>query len=439
MLAFFQTAAFAAENPPELIAETAILIDATTGAILYEKNKDALMEPASTTKMITCLLAIENLPLDKIVTVDAETPFTEGSRIYLEEGEEITVEELLYALMIESANDTAVALAKEISGSVEGFADLMNERARELGAKNPSFKNPNGLHLEGHFASAYDLAMIAKAGMENPVFRMFVSTYKHTIPETNKKVERYIYNTNRLIYDEVTKVSVKGVMRPARYEGATGIKTGYTSHAGGCLVSGAKRDGTELIAVVLKSTDLNRYGDSIALLDYGFENYYTYKAVESGLELEDLEVTRGTVNHVSVEIKEDMYLTLPREASPELVTTEAVMDEIIVAPVAKGQQVGKIEVYEGGSLVGEIPILAAEDVPEGMFLSRFGVEDSVSAEVEKYVVITAGTIVFFLLLFVSLRIRQKLRRKALREKRAREIAEDRARKLKELEQRRWPY
>jgi len=439
MSAMFQTAAFAATNPPELIAETAVLIDATTGAVLYDKNKDALMEPASTTKMITGLLAIENLPMDRIVTIDAETPFTDGTRIYLEEGEEISVEHLVNALMIESANDTAVALAKEISGSVEDFAVLMNERARELGAKNPSFKNPNGLHLEGHLVSAYDLAMIAKGAMKNQKFREIVLTYKYTIPETNKKVERNIYNRNRLIYDEVTKVSVKGVMRPARYEGATGIKTGSTGQAGGCLVASAKREGTELIAVVLKSTDAGRYGDSIALLDYGFENYFTYKAVDSSQALEDLEVTRGAVNHVAIEIKEDSYMTLPVEASPELVTTEAVTDEIVTAPVEKGQQVGKIEIYEGGSLVGEVPIVAAESVAEGMFLSRFGVEDSVSAVVEKYVLIAAGAIAFFLLLIISLSIRQKLRRKALREKRAREIAEDRARKLRELEKRQWPY
>ena len=437
---FLQTASYALTDPPEITAESAILIDAVTGDILYEKDKDAYKEPASTTKMITCLLALENLPLDKVVTVDSEAPFTDGSRIYLVEGEEITVEQLLYALMLESANDTAVALAKEISGSVEAFADLMNSRARELGAIKPSFKNPNGLHLEGHYATAYDLAMIAKGAMQNPEFRKIVSTVSYTIPATNKQPERgYIYTTNRLLYDAATKVPVRGIMTPAKYEGAIGIKTGYTSQAGGCLVAGAERDGTELIAVVLKSTDLGRFGDAIALLDFGFENYYTYKAVDKNTKVEDVKVSRGSVNYVPAKIEEDRYITLPTEASPSLVTTETVMDGNVTAPVSAGQKLGKIEIYEGGDIIGEVAVLAEQDIPGGMFLSRFGVEDSVSKAIYRYAATFAGAIVLLIVLYTALRVRYKLRRRAMRAKRAMEIAREREKKQLNREQRRWPY
>ena len=222
-----QTPAFAAGDPPDIIAEAAILINAETGDILYEKNSGRLFEPASTTKIMTCLLALEKLSLDQVLTIDALSPFTGGSRIFIIEGEELTVEQLLYALMLESANDTGAALAIAISGSIEEFAALMNERAGQLGAHNPSFRNPHGLHEIGHLVTAYDLAMIAKEAMKNQDFRKIVSTVQYTIPPTNKQPEarEYIFTTNRLLYDSETKVPVKGVMTPVKYEGAIGIKT----------------------------------------------------------------------------------------------------------------------------------------------------------------------------------------------------------------------
>jgi len=434
-----QNVAFAASNAPEIIGESAILIDAKNGTVLYAKDEDALKEPASTTKMMTCLLALENLRLDQIVTIDAETPFTEGSRVYLIEGEQITVEHLIYALMLESANDAAVALAKEISGSVEEFAVLMNKRAKEMGAKNTTFINPNGLHLEGHNTTAYDLAMIAKTAMQNPEFRKFVSTYAYTIPATNKQPERFPYNTNRLLYDELTKVPVRGIMTPAKYEGVTGIKTGYTSHAGGCLVAGAERNGMELIAVTLKSTDPGRFGDCIAMLDYGFENYYSHKAVDASTAIEDVKVRRGKFNHVAAMIKEDRYLTLPKEASTSLITTKIVMDPSVTAPVKKGQQIGKIEIYEGSNVVGEVPVMAANAIKKGGLLSVYGIEDSVGAVIKKVVLTIVCTAVFFFLLILILRIRYVRRRNARRKRRAHEIAKARERKQRDLEQRRWPY
>ena len=436
----FQAPSFAVTSPPDIIAGSAVLIDAATGAILYEKDKDALKEPASVTKMMTCLLALENIPLHEVLTIDKESPFTGGSRIFIIEGEELTLEDLLYALMLESANDAAAALAIAVSGSIDDFAALMNERARELGAKNPSYKNPHGLHQEGHLTSAYDLAMVALEGMKNPEFRKIVSTYKYTIDPTNKQAEpRYMYNRNRLIYDELTKVPVRGVMTPAKYEGATGIKTGSTPQAGGTLVASAKRDGTELIAVVLASTDGGRFGDCIALLDYGFENYYTYKAVGSDLQIGDVKVKMGSFNHVGAKVPEDLYITLPKEASPSLITTKIVIDQGITAPVSEGQKLGRVEVYMGGDVISEAPVVAAADLPEGMFLSRFGIEDRVSVAIAKILKGILAVIILLFIAYAALLIRSKIKRRAKRRQKALEVAMERQRLQKETEQRKWPY
>ena len=431
----------AAAEPPEILATAGILIDAKTGAVLYSKNADYQLEPASTTKMITCLLALENLQLSQVVTIDAETPFTEGSRIYLLEGEEITVEHLLYALMLESAIDAAVALAKEIAGSVENFAVMMNERAKELGAKNTNFVNPNGLHLEGHASTVYDLAMIAKGAMENETFRTIVSTYRHVIPATNKQEERYMYNTNRLLYDEKTKVPVLGVNRPAKYEGAIGIKTGYTSHAQGCLVAGAQREGTELIAAVLQSTDPGRFGDCIALLDYGFANFRTVQPVVAGTDTGEVSVRKGAVKTVGTIIADNGYVTLPPEASESVIKTEIKMDEDIQAPITAGQKLGVVEIYEGGELYGSVDIIATGSVEAGGFgiLTSLGVADKTAGTILIVSSIVLGLVLLLLITYIILKRRQIRRRRARREKRAMEIALERQKRQKEYEQRQWPY
>ncbi len=409
---------FGATEPPAILAETAIVIDAKTGQVLYDKNMDEQREPASTTKVITALLALENLDINQTVTIDAETPFTEGSRVYLLEGENIRVEQLLYALLLESANDAAVALGKEISGSIPAFADRMNKKAAELGAKNTHFVNPNGLHEEGHLTTAYDLAMIAKEAMKNEEFRKLVTAYRYVIPATNKQDTRYLYNTNRLIYDEKTKVLVNGAQRAAKYEGSTGIKTGYTSHAGGCLVAGAIRGDTELISVVMKSTDEGRFADSIALLDYAFENYKSIKTMDAGTILGEIPVKQGTERKVQVVALEDVYATLPMEASDSVVNTKIILDNKVRAPIAKGQKVGVVEIYEGDQLVGTVDAVTASGIPEGGILTIIGISDETAKVIES---VFASILILLVLLFsayVVLKRRQVRRRKLRRQERA---------------------
>jgi D-alanyl-D-alanine carboxypeptidase (penicillin-binding protein 5/6) len=409
---------FGATEPPSITAETGVVIDAKTGQVLYNKNMNDQRYPASCTKVMTALLTLENLDLKKTVTIDAETPFTEGSRIYLLEGEQVTVEQLLYALLLESANDSAVALAKQIAGSIPAFADMMNKRAKELGAKNTNFVTPNGLHDDKHVTTAYDLAMIAKYAMTNEEFRKLVTTYRYIIPATNKQDTRYLYNTNRLIYDEHTKYTINGVQRVAKYEGATGIKTGYTSHAGGCLISGAKRGDTELISVVMKSTDQGRFSDSIALLDYAFANYKSIKAMDKGTILGEIPVKRGVEKKVEVVAAETGYATLPFDASKFLVQTKIVLDKNVRAPVAAGQKVGTVEIYEGEKLIGKIDAITKGAIPEGGLLSIIGMSDQTTVMVER---IFSAVLILFVALaagYVVIKRRQLRRRKLRRQERA---------------------
>jgi len=408
---------FGAEESPTILAESAVLIDASTGQVLYDKNMNAQHYPASTTKVMTALLTLENLDLTKTVTIDAETPFTGGSRVYLLEGEQVTVKQLMYALLLESANDAAVALGKEIAGSIPEFADMMNKRAKELGAKNTHFVNPNGLPDEAHVTTAYDLAMIAKEAMKNQTFRKFVKTYRYIIPKTNMQDTRYLYNTNRLLYDKKTKVLVNGVERRAKYDGAIGIKTGYTGEAGGCLIAGAKRGDTELISVVMKSTNEGRFSDSIALLDYGFANYKSTKAMDKGTILGEVKVNRGATRKVEVVAKEAAYATLPIDASEKLVKTKIVLDKKVKAPVAAGQKVGEVQIYEGNSLVGHVDAVTTKAIPKGGVLSIIGISDGVAHVIEIIFSAAIGLILFLFTAFVILKRRRARRRRKRREER----------------------
>lgn len=435
MLILIMTSAPVSYGQPQtlsLIAKSAILIDAKTGEILYEMNSHQPLYPASTTKMLTGILALENLEMDELVPIDAETPFTEGSRIYLLEGEQINVRDTLYGLLLESANDAAVALAKMISGSVSDFAVLMNAKAQELGAINSNFVNPNGLHDDEHLSTAYDMAMIAKYAMGNPVFRDYVSTYQYTVGATNMQEARYLYNTNRLLYDNINKVYVDGVLRGCKYDGVTGIKTGYTSKAGGCLVAGAKRGETELIAVVLGSSDMGRFSDSIALLDYGFANFKTVNIMKAGLPLGTVQVKRGTVRQVEVATGEESYATLPIEASEHILRTEVLLEEYLQAPVKQGQKAGTVQIYAGEELLGEFTAVALEDIEQGGMLSIVGIEDSTANIIRNIAFGIMVAMILALVLYILIKRRQIKRKKLLRQ----QLAEQ-ARKKKEQERARW--
>ena len=399
---------YALTPEPQIVADTGVLIDGATGQVLFNKQMDKQKYPASTTKVMTALLTVENLDLNQKVIIDAEVPFTDGTRIYLTEGEEVTVEQLLNSMLIESANDSAKALAKTISGSVPEFANLMNQRAKELGAKNTNFHNPNGLTDDLHVTTAYDLAMIAREGLKHPEIRKVITTYRYVFPATNKQPERYLYNRNKLIFDTDTKVNYNGVMIPLKYDGITGFKTGFTPAAGYCLVASAKRNGMELISVVFQSDSTNVFLDSIKLLDYGFANYKSVLVTEKGKDVGAITVKGGESASAKAFIGEDVYATLPIEASPDIVRTEINLDKFLKAPIEEGQKIGAINVFEGNNQIGEFPIVAKSAVPESAWLSILNIFEYI-----KYLLITMILLcIGFLITWIVIK-RRKIKRKRL--------------------------
>ncbi|MGB3366687.1 MAG: D-alanyl-D-alanine carboxypeptidase family protein [Acidaminobacteraceae bacterium] len=294
----------------EVVAEGAILIDSDTGQILYNKNMHTPLKPASTTKVLTALLILEKFALDEKVVIDNISPFTPGSRIYIIEGEVFTIEQLLNAMLIESANDVAVALAIHHSGSVEAFADAMNAKAKELGALNSNFENPNGLDGDNHLSTAYDLALIGKAALSNEVFRSIIKKTTYQIPPTNKQPEtRYMNNSNKFLYGtgSSNKINYNGESIDIKYDIVTGMKTGYTKAAGQCFIASASKDGRNLIAVILKSEGKNLYIDTRTMLDFGFDKFTSIEIAKKDDPLTTFTIEEKEVPAV---LKEDINLLM---------------------------------------------------------------------------------------------------------------------------------
>ena len=335
----------------ETSAKAACVLELETGRVLFEQNARARLPMASTTKVMTALLAIENGDLSAPVTCSANAFGVPGTSIYLAEGETLTLEQMLYGLMLASGNDAAVAIAEHIGGSVPQFVQRMNARAAELGAANTHFANPNGLPDDTHVTTAYDLARIARAAMGNDTFRKIVSTQRAEIPWAGRSYNRHLKNKNRLLES---------------YPGATGVKTGYTKAAGRCLVSSAKRDGMELIAVILKGkTSPDRFADAQTLLNYGFASY-ALKTVIPDEPLPPVPVTLGTQATVQPVLGEENQLLLEKAKTGEL-SQSVTLESSVQAPVAVGDRLGTLTVTFGEEVLVELPLLAGEEVPRITF------------------------------------------------------------------------
>lgn len=354
---------FAADEKLDLTGEAAILIDADTMEILYSKNPHEKLYPASTTKIMTGILAIELGNLNDIVTVDQEVVnLTDGSHIALEVGEQLTLEQLLYALLVESANDAALAIAKHISGSIDEFIKLMNEKAKEIGALNTNFVNPNGLSDENHVTTAYDLALMAKYAMKNETFRNIVKNYTYTIPPTNKKTqERVLWSNNRMLYS-AEKISVDGVQTTIKYDGVNGVKSGYTVGAGQCLVTSYEKDGRWLIAVVLKSNGKNIYSDTHKLLNYGINNFEKVRIGFANKFIDNLPVENGVIPYVAGITKSDVYYVIEKGKLDSI--EEKIVTDTLEAPLSKGDVIGKVEYYLDGRKISENDIISTMDIDE---------------------------------------------------------------------------
>ena len=324
----------------DLSARSAILIDADSGKILYGDNYSQKMSMASTTKIMTAVVAIENMPLDKKIKIPAAATGIEGSSIYLCAGEILTLEQLLYALLLSSANDAATAIAISVGGSVEGFANMMNETASRLGLQDTHFENPHGLDGDSHYTTARDLARLTAYALTLPKFREIVSTYKKSIPFDNKENGRLLVNHNKLLRS---------------YQGAIGVKTGFTKKSGRCLVSSAERNGVTLIAVTLNAP--NDWQDHTNMLDYGFQNY---EAVTLGDFAADIPVVSGVKEIVRCTTVENISVLLPKSHGE--IETRVEMYPFVYAPVIQGESLGRIVYICDGKEIGEIEIAAAESV-----------------------------------------------------------------------------
>lgn len=374
-ITLFATPATYAEAPvPEgIIGTGAVLMDQATGQVLFDKSADVPMYPASTTKVLTALIILEDTPLTDIVTIDAQTPYTDGSRIYLIEGEQVTVEQLLYAMLLPSANDAAVALAKHHSGTVEAFRQVMNQRAKALGATHSVFNNPNGLPDTKHVTSAKDLALIACKAMENPVFRKIVSTTAYDLPPTNKQPEvRHMHNGNRLLFGTGwrNKIVINNQNIDIKWDLADGIKTGYTTAARQCIISSASKDGRRVIAVILKSEGKDIYKDARILLQHGLEDYKNVLIVKKNASLGDMSFGDKEMA-IPVYAAEEKSATVATNVEVGSLEPLLVPNASLALPIEDGQVIGKAVYTLPDQLTVTVPVKAAANMtssvlPQGL-------------------------------------------------------------------------
>ena len=364
-------------STPTIESGAAILIEKNTGKILYDKNADKVMYPASTTKIMTAILVLENCKLSEtaIVSPTALNTIPNGYvTANIQIGEELTIKDLLYSLMLKSANDSAVVLAEHVSGSVENFSVLMNKKAKELGCKNTNFVNPNGIHNENHVSTAHDLATIAQYCMQNETFRKIVSTTSYTLPATNKypASDRTFSNTNSLIM-------VNKNNRPDNYyyKNAIGIKTGFTSQAKNCLVAGSLRDGLEFISVILYAgVDYNglsqRYLDTIRLLDYGYDNFTLTKVKEPNNVIDTIEIKKATKETKNLDLLIENEITVVNNKQTDInsITPTIELKENLIAPISKGDIVGTIT-YDVDGVSYSSNLLAGHEVEKSNLTTVF--------------------------------------------------------------------
>ena len=344
-LILFNNYSFANTNQNlSISAEAAILINKDNGKILYSKNANQKMYPASTTKILTAILAIEHFSLDEKLTAshDAVMIIPSGySNAAIQVGETLTVKELLEVFLVHSANEAGYILAENISGSFSAFADLMNQKAQEIGCQNTHFTNPSGLHDENHYTTAYDLGLIAKYCMENNIFRNFVSMTSCTIAPTDKYEERYFKNTNEMLNSKSQYYN----------ENIIGIKTGYTSQAKNCLISGFKKNDIELISVVLGAPAATsdqglsgKYTDTQTLFDYGFKNFSYQNIVEKNETVSQIKIENATsdTKNLDLIIENNITAFVSNSINKQNLVSEIKLNENIVAPISANDVLGTI-------------------------------------------------------------------------------------------------
>lgn len=339
----FICSAIAQTNPPSVKAESAVIMDAGTGKVLFSKNANLPLFPASTTKIMTALLLIEHCQPDEVITAPADIEKIKEASLHLKPGEKLKMKDMLYAILLRSANDACYAVALHIAGSVPQFAEMMNERAKAIGCTGTHFHNPNGLMDTEHKTTALDLARMGQEAMKNPMFRDAVRTYKKQISRSVNWQDTWMTNHNKLLAIDKT---------------ADGIKTGYTKPAGNCYVGSATRGGLRIITSLMKSDRASWQNDHLAMLDWAFKNFQKASEVPAG--------TIGSIDvkgsPVPVSIKEGTYVLSRRGAPQTHVTITLEPKATLDLPVAAGQEVGVAKIADSDGYIQQRPLYADQDV-----------------------------------------------------------------------------
>jgi len=332
----------AEKNMPEVSAKACVLIEEKTGRIIFEKNASEKLPMASTTKIMTTLLCLESGNLDDEFVVDSEAIKVEGSSMGLVEGDVVTKRDLCYGMLLPSGNDAANVVAVKLAGSVDNFADMMNERAAQIGMTRTCFVTPSGLHAEGHGSSASDMALLAREALRNPEFAEICSQSSAKVHFGNPPYDRWLENSNKLLKN---------------CDGVKGVKTGFTDEAGRCLVSACERDDLSLICVTLN--DKNDWADHSALYDYGFSELKKSELFSE--EIMHIEVAGGTEK--TIPVKADGKIIIGTDGMTEnRITTEISVSPFVYAPVNIGDEIGKLTYYYDGRYIDSLPMKAMKTV-----------------------------------------------------------------------------
>ncbi len=400
----------AALDDPDILAKAALLVDANTGAVVYAKNEHQELYPASLTKIMTALLTLEavdagTLSLDQEITASSsamEGLSADGSTAGIKAGEIMTVRNLMYCMLVVSANEACNILAEAVCGTVEDFVDAMNAKARELGCVNTHFANTNGLHDPQHYTSAYDMYLITQAAMEYPDFMTFCDTAHVVIPATNMSEERNYWTTNHLL----SNWRVIGY----RNTEAHGIKTGSTDEAGYCLVSSAIRGSMHFISVILGAErveengvgNIRSFSETTRMFNYGFDNFSYQTILEAKDPVQEVAVTLSKMDHVTVHPAEDVEVLFPKDLTPEDLERTIVLQEPVEAPVQAGQVLGSIQLSYGDTIYATVDLLALTDVEaDGLMVFWKNVQDFFSHTAVRIVL---ALLVVLILVLVGWRI-----------------------------------
>lgn len=345
-------------DPLSVSSKSAILMDVGSGQILYEKNAHDKLPPASVTKVMTMLLICEALDSGKI-TLDDSVQISEnaasmgGSQIFLEAGEVQKVDTLLKGIAVASANDGCVAMAEYVAGSVESFVDMMNAKAKELNMKDTNFVNTNGLPVENHYTSAHDIALMSRELLKHDVISEYLTTWMDQVVVGKKQTTVGLANTNKLI---------------KHYQGATGVKTGFTQQAKYCLSASAKRGDTHLIAVTLGAeTSPERFKDATSLLNFGFANYESVKLCSKNDNIATLTLDKADEQKINLVAKEDLSVLIKKGGNKDF-TRKVKVNENPIIPIKKGTSLGYVEIYQGKTLVGKVDLVNTKDIQKASYL-----------------------------------------------------------------------